>query len=171
MIMPAHLASEPARRATQLGDNTVNALRGVSLDIEEGEFVAITGPSGSGQVDLDAYSAAASIVRPKAISRSGKDVVEPLARRTRGHPQQPDRFLCFRVSTCSRATTALRERRGAVAVFASCDGKRPKRQRVHWHALKAMGLCDRAFHHPSQFSGGQQQRVAIAARPSQRTPR
>ena len=151
---------EKITKVYHLGDNTVNALREVSLNVDEGEFVAITGPSGSGKSTL--MHILGCLDRPTSgeYRLNGKDVsglpLEELAdirNRQIGFVFQGFNLLPRTTATENVEVPLLYSR----PVMNSHE-----RREMAISALTSMGLEDRVDHHPSQLSGGQQQRVAIA---------
>ena len=145
-----------------VGEVVVRALRGANMDVEAGEFVAVTGPSGSGKSTLmhilgclDRPTSGSYFLDGKDVSRMSKD---ELARR----PQQEDRV---RVPGLQPAVPddGARQRRAAAALQRRVEdeGGRASPPRA-WRRSTIVGLGERYHHFPNQLSGGQQQRVAIA---------
>ncbi len=146
------------RKTYKLGGVVVPALRGVSLTLQRGEYVAIMGPSGSGKSTLmhilgclDAPSSGSYRLNGIDVSGVTEDDLADLRNRYIGFV-----FQAFNLIPRTRAITNV-ERPLSYAGLA-----RPERQQRSMAALKSVGLGDRADHLPSELSGGQQQRVAIA---------
>ncbi|PYE47091.1 macrolide transport system ATP-binding/permease protein [Rhizobium sp. PP-F2F-G20b] len=146
------------RKTFMTGDVPVDALRGVSLDIEPGEFVAIVGQSGSGKSTLMNILGCLDQPTGGAYHLDGEDVAgfdaDQLAERRR------QMFGFVFQSYNLVATSTARENVEIPAIYAGVSAKlREARSR---ELLEALRLGDRMDHLPSQLSGGQQQRVSIA---------
>jgi putative ABC transport system ATP-binding protein len=146
------------RRAYQLGKVTVDALRGVDLQVGQGEFLAIVGPSGSGKTTLmniigclDRPTAGTYRLAGTPVADLDDDGLARLRSRTIG-------FVFQNYNLLSR-TSAL-ENVGTPLLYQGVP-RRERMQRAR-EALEALGMGDRLEHQPSELSGGQQQRVAIA---------
>jgi putative ABC transport system ATP-binding protein len=142
----------------RLGDETVHALAGVSLDIQDGDFVAIIGPSGSGKSTmlhliggLDTPSSGKIIVDGRDLSRaSDKDLAK--------YRNSKVGFI-FQTFNLHPTYSALEN--VSIPLLFSKIPRRDRKKRAA-SALEAVGMSHRAKHHPNQLSGGERQRVAIA---------
>jgi len=143
----------------ELGSVRVEALRGVSLSIRRGEYVALVGPSGSGKSTLmntlgclDRPTSGSYLLEGREVTALSKDERATVRNRHLGFVFQNFNLLA--------RTTAL-ENVELPMIYARGVPARERRRRAV-AALESVGLGDRLDHHPSQLSGGQQQRVAIA---------
>jgi putative ABC transport system ATP-binding protein len=142
----------------QLGETPVHALRGVSLDIQRGEFVAIMGASGSGKSTF--MNILGCLDRPTSGTYflEGIDVTSHDKRALALIRNQKLGFVFQGFNLLAR-TTAL-ENTELPTLYTKID--KAEREKRAAEALAMVGLSGRAHHFPSQMSGGQQQRVAIA---------
>ncbi|MGI8328407.1 ABC transporter ATP-binding protein [Actinomadura scrupuli] len=156
-VTPAFEARDVVR-TYQMEGVEVRALRGVSLRIDQGEFVAIVGPSGSGKSTL--MHLLGCLDRPTAgtLNIGGREV----ARLTEGELAELRNTMIGFVfqSFHLLARTSARENVGLPLVYRGTS--RAERRRRATAALATVGLAHRLDHRPSQLSGGEQQRVAIA---------
>ena len=141
-----------------MGDVSVQALRGVTLRVREGEFVAVMGASGSGKTTL--MNILGCLDRPSAGSyRLAGHEVSGLSRNELAEVRGGLLGFVFQSFNLLPRTSAL-DNVTLPLLYAGVPG-REARQRAG-SALERVGLGGRVHHHPSQLSGGQQQRVAIA---------
>jgi ABC-type lipoprotein export system ATPase subunit len=142
-----------------LGEVKVHALRGVSLDIGAGEFVALIGPSGSGKSTL--MNTLGCLDRPTEGSyRLADQEVAGLKPDELAEIRNQRIGFIFQNFNLLARTTALENVEAALLYNRSCP-RRDRKQRAT-EMLRRVGLADRLDHRPNQLSGGQQQRVAIA---------
>jgi putative ABC transport system ATP-binding protein len=149
---------EEAHKYYELGETRVHALRGVSLEVERGGFVAIMGASGSGKSTL--MNILGCLDRPSAgrYLLEGVDVAS-LDKRQLAAIRNRKLGFVFQGFNLLTRTTAL-ENTQLPTLYSPID--KAERRRRASEALEMVGLATRARHFPSQLSGGQQQRVAIA---------
>src|SRR5664279_4605128 len=147
------------RKDYHVGEVTVHALRGIDLKINEGEFVAIMGASGSGKSTmlnilgcLDKPTAGDYLLDGINVSSMEKDAIARLRNLKLG--------FVFQAYNLLARTTALEN--VELPLFYNPLMKSRERKELALNALEAVGLKDRMHHMPNQLSGGQQQRVAIA---------
>lgn len=150
---------ENIRRDFVVGSETVHALRGVSFEINQGEFVSIMGTSGSGKSTmlnilgcLDKPTSGEYYIDNIAVSELSKDQLSHIRNRKIGFVFQSYNLL--------PRTTAIEN--VELPLLYNNDIKKNERRERAIEALKLVGLEDRMMHMPNQLSGGQQQRVAIA---------
>lgn len=150
---------ENLRREFTMGSETVKALKGISFDINEGEFVSIMGTSGSGKSTLlnilgclDRPTLGEYYIDGIAVSELSKDELSTIRNRKIGFVFQSYNLLP-RTSALENVELPL--------LYNNEISSTERRERAKY-ALEQVGLTDRMGHTPSQLSGGQQQRVAIA---------
>jgi len=149
---------EEIHKYYELGETRVHALRGVSVEVQHSEFVAVMGASGSGKSTfmnilgcLDRPSSGRYLLEGVDVSQHDKRALALIRNQKIGFVFQGFNLLA--------RTTAL-ENTELPTLYSKVS--KEERHRRAAEALEMVGLADRAAHFPSQMSGGQQQRVAVA---------
>ena len=157
--MPHVISVKNLVKTYVVGEVEVRALRGVNLDVERGEFLAVTGPSGSGKSTfmhiagcLDRPTSGQYFLDGDDVSKMSKDQLAAVRNHKIGFVFQGFNLLS-RTSALDNVELPLLYQGGL---------KGAERHKRATEVLNAVGLGNRADHHPNQLSGGQQQRVAIA---------
>lgn len=142
----------------KIGDQTVKALNGVSLDIEDGEYVTVVGASGSGKSTLMNILGCLDTPSSGSYHLDGRDV-STLSDTALSDIRSREIGFIFQSFNLIPSLTALEN-----VELPLLYRRVPKKQRsdIALSALECVKLSDRALHRPSELSGGQQQRVAIA---------
>ena len=150
------LVTENLKKYYRMGENVVKALDGVSISIQQGEFLAIVGKSGSGKSTLlhmlgglDRPTSGKVMIEQKDISSMDKDELTIFRRRKIGFVFQNYNLL------------PLMNVYENIVLPIKLDGIRPQKRHVN-ESIEMLGLGDKKSAMPSQLSGGQQQRVALA---------
>ncbi len=161
--MPTVIAVRNLVKTYQVGEHVVKALRGVNLEVQRGEFLAVTGPSGSGKSTfmhiigcLDRPTSGQYLLDGQDVSRLSKDALAAIRNKKIGFVFQGFNLLS-RTSALDNVELPL--------LYGGGGMRSVDRRKRAMEVLTAVGLGDRADHHPNQLSGGsggQQQRVAIA---------
>jgi putative ABC transport system ATP-binding protein len=149
---------EDVTRVYRIGEVETQALRGVTLDVEDGEFSAIVGPSGSGKTTmlqlmgcLDRPTSGSVLINGRDVTRLGPNKRADLRKGTIG--------FVFQFFALIPGLTAYENIE--LPLLLTGEKASDRRARVQ-ELLEAVGLSDRARHRPDQMSGGEQQRVAVA---------
>ena len=141
-----------------MGDQTVRALDGVSLDIPDGDFVAIMGASGSGKSTMMNLIGALDRPTSGALEIDGRDIAE-MATDELAELRNAKIGFVFQQFNLLARTPALRQ---VMLPLLYAHPRPADIEALARHRLEQVGLGERLDHHPRQLSGGQQQRVAIA---------
>ena len=155
---PSVLRLRDIQQVYGTGEASVHALRGIDLDVAQGDYVAIMGPSGSGKSTLMNLLGCLDIASDGVYELAGHDV-RSLTERELATVRNEEIGFVFQSFNLVPRMTALAN----VELPLIYGGvRRAERRRLALEALDLVGLADRADHQPQQLSGGQQQRVAIA---------
>ena len=149
---------ENVKKSFKIGTNSVEVLRGISLEIYQGEFVAIVGESGSGKTTL--LNIIGGLLRPSegSVVIASKDITAMSENQLASFRRENIGFV-FQSYNLIPHFTAV-ENVEIPLMFKGISKK--KRREMAAFMLEKVGLKDRLFHKPAELSGGQQQRVAIA---------
>ena len=149
---------ENVKKSFKIGTNSVEVLRGISLEIYQGEFVAIVGESGSGKTTL--LNIIGGLLRPSegSVVIASKDITAMSENQLAIFRRENIGFV-FQSYNLIPHFTAV-ENVEIPLMFKGISKK--KRREMAAFMLEKVGLKDRLFHKPAELSGGQQQRVAIA---------
>jgi putative ABC transport system ATP-binding protein len=149
---------EDLKKDYTLGETIVKALRGITLEIQQGEFLAILGQSGSGKTTLLNMIAALDVPTSGRVIISGTDI-SSMSRDERTSFRRKSTGLVFQFYNLFPTLTAVENVEIGIAM--DIKDKKEMRERA-LNYLDMVGISDKANNYPSQMSGGEQQRVAIA---------
>ena len=159
--MPTVISVRNLVKTYVVGEVQVKALRGINLDVERGEFLAVSGTSGSGKSTfmhivgcLDKPTSGQYLLDGEDVSRMSKDALAAVRNKKIG-------FVFQGFNLLSR-TSALDNVELPLLYGGKSTMKTAARHKRATEMLELVGLGNRTDHHPNQLSGGQQQRVAIA---------
>lgn len=150
-----HLSARDLRRSFKMGRRKIDVLRGISLDVAQGESVFLCGASGAGKTTL--LYTLAGLERPESgtVTFEGREIYAGSAR-TQARIRNERVGFVFQGYFLLAELTALEN-----VMLPSMIGRKPHRAAAE-ESLKKVGLFERMNHLPTELSGGEQQRVAIA---------
>jgi len=156
--MTTILSARAVRKIYRTGSQEVEALRGIDLDITQGELVTVMGPSGNGKTTLLNCLSGLDDIDDGTVSIDGADIHKMSDARRTAHRAARMGFI-FQAFNLVPVLSA----RENVELPLLVNGVRPKKARLRAQAvLDKVGLAERSAHRPTELSGGEQQRVAIA---------
>jgi putative ABC transport system ATP-binding protein len=155
--VPTVVKLDGITRRYQVGDSEVYALRGVDLEVDQGEFVVVLGPSGSGKSTLLNIIGALDTPTEGRAVVAGREITGLDRKDLFGFRRDVVAFI-FQTFNLFPTLTALEN----VQCGAEIAGSTKQARRRATDVLGQVGLSDRLHHYPSELSGGEQQRVAIA---------
>ena len=156
--MAAVLHSENLQKHYRMGETTVRALDGVSIEVQEGEFLALVGTSGSGKSTLLNLMAGLDHATSGTLTAFGHDLAKMSRAELTLHRRQNVGIIFQSFNLVSTMTAA--DNVALAMMFAGVA--RGERDRRASELLDSVGLGARKSHRPKELSGGEQQRVAIA---------
>ncbi len=152
------IETEGLWKTYKMGVEELHALRGVNVNVEKGEYLAIMGPSGSGKSTLmnligclDTPTRGSYVLNGKQVSSMNDDELARIRNREIGFVFQTFNLLA-RATALHNVELPL--------IYSGADSK--TRIEMAKHALEQVDLADRMMHRPNELSGGQRQRVAVA---------
>jgi putative ABC transport system ATP-binding protein len=150
------LAARGVTKVFQSGRQEVRALRGIDLDVREGEFLALVGPSGSGKTTFLNLAGALDVPTAGDLRVLGRSIAA-LSRRERADLRLRSIGFVFQAFNLVPVLTAVEN----VEFVLELQGLERRRERAR-AVLQELGLAELADRRPAELSGGQQQRVAVA---------
>jgi putative ABC transport system ATP-binding protein len=155
---PPQIVARDLVKTYQLGGSTIGALQGISVEVVQGEYLAVTGASGSGKSTFMNLIGALDTPTSGSLQFEGRELSMLSADQLARYRNEKVGFV-FQTFNLLPRTSALDN--VALPLLYSPRGTRGAREKAR-ACLARVGLADRAEHQPSELSGGQQQRVAIA---------